>query len=279
MAIIQISFGNKIVKNGHVEQYNTVDNELGDIFAWQIRHLQTVPFDSIESYYPSKPKHTWNDLLELIPKISETFGVTFDFDINRSIKSTNLLHEVYENIQTSLISTGKINGKENLDLIYKFHACIHDNEKNTKLYDHWKISWGYKEDLVTKQKVLHEYYTYPKKTNCLCSAWSELGKTPFTYFEDQEPNDQNRINELVKPHINFRPSFLLYTESTTDDFFPIEFTEWWKTYSSDWCKKWNVGDYSINHKYGCLVLAEPVSKKYEVDWQNEYPLITDIKVL
>lgn len=279
MAIIEIVFGDKNSNKFIDKRYETVKNELGDIFAWQMKLLQKVPWGESETKYPGKKRKSWPDLLEITSKILQIFGYKIEFDLVQNADITNKLHQVYENIHVEFVSSGIVKDQNKLKILYDFHSCIHDVEKENQPYNYWKIDWGSKGGLCTKEMVLHDFYQYPRLPNCICSAWAELGKKPLDYFLDGEPNNQDRINELVKPHINFKPGFKIFTETLSNEDFPLNFTEWWKEYEYSWCKHWNVSKWEIKHQFGCLVLAVPVDGTYHVDWHKEFPIVKKITVL
>lgn len=278
MALVEIIFGNAHRKNGHAEQYQIIDNHIGKIWQWQIEMLQQVPYSEIESKWPHKKHYSWNQLVELVKKVTKTLDYNLDFELENTQDCSNKLHKVYEEIHATHVTPGKIKNQETLNLIYSFHHAVHDTEKTFNPIDYWKIDWGYKAGLCTKEISLHDYYEYPVPQNHITSQWSELGKTPVSYYIDNEPNNQQRINELVKPHLHLRPTFCINSNTKTGDEFPQGFNEWWTSYAKIWYLKHNISDWEIRHDYGCVILATPLSKG-SVDWKDEFPLVTKISVI
>jgi hypothetical protein len=91
-------------------------------------------------------------------------------------------------------------------------------------------------------------------------GWAELGKTPYSYWESQEPDDVDRICQLAKPHLKFRPRLEITIQSRPKkDPVDIEnFLKWWACYESVWCKHWNLPSWSLDHMFGKFVIGHVV---------------------
>jgi hypothetical protein len=90
--------------------------------------------------------------------------------------------------------------------------------------------------------------------------WDELGKTPYDYWLDNEPNDLVRMCELCKPWLMFRPKLNIALE----DFDMLEnkkikeFDSWWMNYHDDWCQHWQISKWSVKNQYSQIVIGNIV---------------------
>jgi len=270
---LQLIYGNNEVDNGHTETYDIVDNEIGKIFAWQMKLIHKVPYNRSQSIWPNKLRNNFKDLQEMAQLLRSKCEIVIDFEINTDQQCMNKLHEIYEqmhNVKDKFTH-------EQLIVLYNFHEAIHDVEsaKTKRTNKFWKTQWGHLAGPVTKNINLYDYYQAEIPSNTLISKWGELGKTPEGYYMNKEPNDQNRVNHLVKPHRNFDPTFFIYANSYHIETFESGFVDWWNTYENDWCNHWNTPKWTVAYEYGGIVLAEPRHKQ-PCDWNNTFPMITDI---
>jgi hypothetical protein len=89
-------------------------------------------------------------------------------------------------------------------------------------------------------------------------GWSELGKTPYTYWRDGEPNDIARMCQLIKPWIKLRPKILVALEDidTLSNIDIQGFESWWQQYSEAWCQHWNISSWTVNDIFSVVVFAQ-----------------------
>jgi hypothetical protein len=87
--------------------------------------------------------------------------------------------------------------------------------------------------------------------------WAELGKTPYSYWLNNEPTDIARMCELAKPWLKLRPKLLIATDNkdTLENVKVDEFTEWWKQYSKPWCDHWGLESWTIKDIYAANVFG------------------------
>ena len=92
------------------------------------------------------------------------------------------------------------------------------------------------------------------KTGDVYLQFSELGKTPYTYWKDKEPNDINRMCELAKPWVLLKPKVHVALEDIDRlaDKTANEFNQWWSNYHLDWCKFWNLPTWTLEMQYGVI---------------------------
>jgi hypothetical protein len=83
--------------------------------------------------------------------------------------------------------------------------------------------------------------------------WAELGKSPYNYWLDNEPDDLDRMCKLAKPWLLFKPKLRIATQytdllSTVDE----NFYSWWEQYESDWCRHWRLDAWPIEFIRGVI---------------------------
>jgi hypothetical protein len=87
--------------------------------------------------------------------------------------------------------------------------------------------------------------------------WAELGKIPYEYWQDCEPNNISRMCELAKPWQVLRPKIHVAFEDI--DFLANkrtqEFQSWWAEYHDYWCAHWRVPEWHIKDMYSVLVFG------------------------
>lgn len=101
-----------------------------------------------------------------------------------------------------------------------------------------------------------------KKNQCFVQ-WEELGKTPWDYFHNHEPNDIERLCELAKPWLMLRTSFRV----ACDDFDLAqhadfdEFNQWFSEYQQPWCDHWGLTDWRPEE----MLQVIPIGEIHDVD--------------
>jgi hypothetical protein len=81
--------------------------------------------------------------------------------------------------------------------------------------------------------------------------WAELGKTPYDYWQDQEPSQLSRLCELSKPWLILRPK--INVALAPIDFMhkkqKSQFESWWQEFEKPWCQHWNLPGWSIENMF------------------------------
>jgi hypothetical protein len=173
---------------------------------------------------------------------AKLLGVKVDRDkcIRQDQDHLNDLHRCYE--------FGYNGDQRWLNLHEHIHLC-EQHGRSPSNYLITEIDYREKGGLLEK-KFNTEWLTWGSTTVApgdVYMAWSELGKTPYSYWLDGEPHDIDRICELAKPWLVLRPKFFIVFDHI--DFFAIkstqQFDEWWQLYHDDWCRHWKVPGWSI----------------------------------
>jgi hypothetical protein len=227
-----------------------IDNLASATLVSMLKHLQHIPvpqylFDNPYNFTPS------NVSAELV-KYGKLFGI--DIDVNRLTDQVylNELHSHYEN---------GYNG--NPDWLH-YHEATHVAEiinESTPPYN-WMYHIGYRELAGPLEKKFTRdhcnlFVTEVEQGDCFVE-FSELGKTPYDYWEDGEADSLDRFCQLAKPCIKFRPKFsiAIQDQQLLPDTEQLDrFTQWYIQYKSDWCRHWQISDWSIQDIFGVIKIG------------------------
>jgi hypothetical protein len=125
-----------------------------------------------------------------------------------------------------------------------FHEHIHACEKKVGIMPK-VLHIDYREKSGILEKPLNLEWTTNATTKIKAGdvfvQWAELGKTPYGYWKNNEPNDITRMSELIKPWSKLRPKILVAMEDidTLENIKVDEFEAWWSQYSEALCQHWN----------------------------------------
>jgi hypothetical protein len=207
------------------------------------RHLQHLlinfkPWDS-PYYFDSLTKE---QLILRLVNFGQDVGVDVDYQrcFDKDQDYFNAIHKIYEQ---------KYNGNPRwLDFHEHIHLCEQFDSQRLNIKS---LVIDYREKAGPLEKKFNTEWM--EKTTTQVSAgdvyiqWAELGKTPYAYWKNSEPNEIARMCELAKPWLKLRPKLSIALE----DFnfyskFDIQtFNNWWKEYEQDWCKHWNIAQWGI----------------------------------
>ena len=232
--------------------YELYDSLLAEKWAKKIKHLKRVPINPIESGICNV-----SDIQDIYKKFCE-FANLEPMDIEPLDQSMfNKLHKIYEKQHETLSRI------KNNEILYKFHHSIHYNENVPPSQNEAKIivGWGIKEGPLTEQFDCYSYYADKIEKNNIYQYWAELGKKPWQYHRDKEPNNQKRVNELCKPHITFRAKFLISFKDITPSEFTPDFSKWFDQYKQAWFKAYKIQEYTPIHVYSAPLLAHTSNKQ------------------
>jgi hypothetical protein len=141
-----------------------------------------------------------------------------------------------------------------------FHEHIHMCEKtHTKPANVLNIDYREKAGILEKPFDLDWLKSAGTKVKSgdVYIKWAELGKTPYVYWTNNEPETMTRMCELAKPWLKLRPKIIVALEDI--DFLEgIDvpgFETWWKQYSTPWCQHWQIPSWEINDIFGSSVFG------------------------
>ena len=209
------------------------DSVVAEKWFKQIKHLKNIPIDEIES-----------DLVDLsdLHAIHKEFCEFADIQhkqlpIKLQQEQLNDMHQLYEDLHDTL------SRKKQNSALYKFHRAIHFYESRQLDPNHngiGHIGWGVKGGPLEVQFDCNPYYADKIIKGNIYLPWSELGKTPVQYFNDREPDDQSRLNQLAKPHITLRSKFYVAKNNIVPIELDKQFTNWFKEYKQAWLNHYNI---------------------------------------
>ena len=161
----------------------------------------------------------------------------------------NQLHKIYEkNYDGNPIW---------LDFHEHIHICESDSRKDKKFFC---IDYREKSGLL-ERPMRSDWITATQtkvRAGDLFVKWSELGKTPYHYWKNNEPDDLTRLCELAKPWLKLRPKIYIALEDT-DLLENIEletFDSWWKDYHDDWVTYWGLTQWTVENMFGISVFGK-----------------------
>lgn len=225
-------------------KYRLADSIVAEKWFKKIKHLKNIPIDNNESNLSD-----FTNLTDIYKDFCTFAGIN---EISLKIinqKKLNQLHELYEKFH-SLLSKKKDNS-----ILYKFHHAIHHYESTSHEKNRIYVGWGVKEGPLTESFQCNPYYSGKLQKNNIYLPWAELGKTPFTYWENKEPSNQKRFNELSKPHITLRARFMIPLQNQTPKKLNSKFLNWFKKYKNKWLKQYEVEKWDEIDEFSAPLLA------------------------
>lgn len=224
-------------------EYNLHDSEVARMWANKIKHLQNVPFDPVES-----KAQDMSDLSKIYTEFCEFAGQT-PIEIHPLDQSKcNQLHQIYEE------QHDRLSKLKNNSVLYRFHHAIHQHE-NKPDKPIIRVGWGTNEGILTSQFLCQDYYADKIEKNNIYLPWSELGKTPLTYWIDKEPDTQERFNTLAKTHKTFRAQFFIAIKNIEPKALDTDFLEWFDRYKEGWLKHHNIKKWDHIDEHSAPLLA------------------------
>ena len=202
------------------------------------------------------------------------FGKNISIEVNRQLcldrsqAYFNFLHEIYEK---------NYNG---VPAWLQFHEHIHLCEiravKNTEAV--LLLNYREKAGLLEKKFKIEWLNMGTTKINAgdVYLQWAELGKIPYHYWENNEPNDITRLCELAKPWLKLKPKLTVALEDIdrlkTKDI--DNFNSWWETYHTAWCQHWNITQWTIEDMYKGIVVGKinPIDQVIDLLKHQIYPV-------
>ena len=224
--------------------FDMIQSDVTPIFEQVISHLRHVdiPFRQWDNPYMMS--------LSIQRLIDQAQMLGIEIDRQRCVVGNqayfNFLHGIFE---------------KNYDgnpVWLDFHENIHICEQRQNTHQFLNLNFREKGGLVEKPFNLDWLNASTTKIAAgdVFLVWSELGKTPYSYWCDREPNDIDRINELCKPWLKLRPKICMsledYDYTTTCD----EFDSWWEKYHDAWCRHWQIAKWNLVDMESKLIIGK-----------------------
>lgn len=227
------------------------DTPVANALKKMYRHLQHVdiPFRS----WDNPAWFEQNDYTAIVEQLIN-FGKLVNVNVDKNLclehnqQYFNNIHKIYEQ---------NYNGNS---CWLDFHEYIHHCERFVNPEKGLVIDYREKSGLVEKSfdpLWISDIETVVK-ANSVYTTWAELGKMPYTYWDNKEPNDFSRICQLAKPWKILKPKIVISRndlDRLPDAQRAEEFNNWWKNYEEAWCQHWNIPKWGLNEMLGVIVIG------------------------
>lgn len=248
-----------ILDNGKEYVITLIDSPIKNKIIKALKHLQNIKLPS--SKFDNTIFYTFDSAIEQLLYYSNVLGITLEVGKIKDQSYLNILHKIYEENYSA-------NGKnDNNWLLY--HEALHVVEKLlNKSRVPKSITFDYKNlaGYTNTSYSFDELQTFKlngQPGECFV-AYNELGKTPYHYWKDKEPDNFERFCQLAKPMLRFNFAIKLFLEE--NDFSKLEgldeFINWFSKYKKDWCNYHNIPDWSIEQMLGEIPIG------YCKDWEK-----------
>lgn len=191
--------------------------------------------------------------------LASNVGIMVETDRLTDQKYLNWLHKFYEKAYD-----GRQEWTDFHELIHVIEFAKDGPPSARKIRPRLEINYRHKAGLLKKpfrfSWLENGISNVAKGTVYL--AWDELGKTPYTYFLDQEPDDTTRFLELAKPWIWLRPKIHIALDN--HDVRPIaalHWNEWYEKKQPLLCDKYQIPHWSLQDMTKVL----PIGTLQEID--------------
>lgn len=228
------------------------DSDLGLLLKKIYRHLSKLPVPcrpQDNPYYLDKLSYP--DLVDRLIQYATVMGVEINLEKALACDQHyfNEIHKIYEKNYNG--DTNWLNFHEHIHLCEFYssnnkssHFAIDYREKSGPLEKPMQFSW------------FNDSATYVE-AGTVYVEWAELGKNPYFYWKNTEPDDFDRIKELAKPWLKLKPkiSIALRDIDRMKNVQQQEFETWWKPYSDRWNQHWNLPEWTLKNMFGLIVVG------------------------
>jgi hypothetical protein len=227
------------------------DNPLTPVYQKIYKHLSSVliPFRPWDNPYFCD-HITYTEQVDNL--ISYAHKISIDIDRKKCLDQDqmyfNMIHKIYE--QNYDGDPAWLDFHENIHLCEMYFM----KRKNFLVID-------YREKSGLLEKPMQPDWLMNVTTKITAGEifvnWAELGKTPYSYWKNNEPNDIERICQLAKPWLKLRPKIhiALRDIDTLEDVQQDEFNHWWQQHRERWNAHWNLPAWDFDNMFGVSVLG------------------------
>jgi hypothetical protein len=238
---------------------------LANTYKTIYKHLQhiAIPFrDWDNPFYFDNCTHSQQ--VESLITYGNKLSLTIDRDLclARDQSYFNAIHKIYET---------NYNGDPAwLDFHEHIHACEKSIITNTKV-----LHIDYREKSGPLEKLFVSDWSKNATTKIQAGdvfvKWAELGKTPYSYWKNNEPDDLERMCTLIKPWLKLRPKIIVALEDidTLDNIEVTKFESWWSQYSAALGRHWNCTSWTTHDIFAVSIFGH-VPNFQEITTQLKY---------
>lgn len=222
---------------------NSVANKL----ITMLKHLNKIPlrFDNFDNPY----RYKLNIVVDQLLTYADILQIKIDKDQLSNQLYLNYLHSIYEKGYSGTVEW------------LRYHEAIHMLEViYANDVENLPVNIGYRElagplDKCYSYDELLNAQTQLRAGDCFIE-FSELGKTPYIYWRDNEPDDFSRLCELAKPmrRLTFKIQIALHDRNLI----PADidkFNAWFDQYKDRWCQHWEIPNWTAEQIVGVIVVG------------------------
>jgi len=245
-----------IFSNGDTVDLILNQTPIAAIYQKIYKHLQhvTVPFQDWDNPFYFR-NYSLPQLVNKLSMYGEKVNVPIDQKrcLTQDQDYFNALHVVYENNWNK--------GSAWSDFHRHLHMCEKNHDTETVMQKTMKIDYNEKSGFLEKpfDRQWLKDATSKISAGDAFVCWQELGKTPYMYWLDNEPNDLVRMRQVIQPWAKLRPNIFVALEDIDLQKNPKElrkFDSWWAQYSQQLCEYWNMPSWTSDDMSKCLILGE-----------------------
>lgn len=239
-----------ILNDGYSVEIKLRSTTVVDTLLKMYKHLQhvDVPFRHWDNPYHYF-EFTRQELVQQLIHYAHLVGISVDPLQCKAPcqKYLNQLHALYEK------------GYDGSPAWLDFHEHIHILEKYQQLPMIMNIDYREKSGLLEKSVDSTWFIdgTTLIHPGDVFISWAELGKTPYRYWVDNEPDDLVNMLTLIKPWSKLKPKLNVSFESI-DRLAGIDrhnFETWWTQYKHEWCRHWSLQDWTLTDMYSVIKIG------------------------
>lgn len=240
-----------ILTNGSSIDIELLSTPLSDLIEKWFRHLKNVdiPFRPWE-YTGYVENRSIDDLIEDLVAYSIPVSVGIDRSRMCDQEYLNELHQIYEN---------NYDGNQSWT---DYHEHIHliETKLRGKFPEH-KLEINYRHLAGPLNRSFQQEWLSHGQTSLQAGdvylAWDELGKTPYNYWHDNEPDEIQRLCQLAKPWLTIRPKIHVCLRDMDRDLGEnISFENWWKSFEKEWCQHYGISSWSNRDSKTVIVIGK-----------------------
>ncbi len=250
----------KIWFEHEVLEINLYSNPVAEWLHSKYKHLSNLPleFDEKNLFFNRCTDRTVVE--QTIKQSAHTLGIDISATQLSEQSYLNHLHSIYE---TNFLHSAYKEKTANTEDWILFHDAVHMLEKINSQDSHLPfVSFDYNTRAGALEKSFDRAYlryatSRLKKNQCFVQ-WEELGKSPWDYFQNHEPDDLERLCELAKPWLMLRTSFRVACADINllDQIDFGEFNAWFSSYQQSWCNHWNITDWTPEEMLQVIPIGE-----------------------
>jgi hypothetical protein len=224
---------------------------IASVYQQIYKHLQhiIIPFrDWDNPFYSDNLSH--HDMVEKLIMYANKVDVQIDQArcLDRDQTYFNSIHKIYEK---------NYNGDP---AWLNFHEHIHLCEQRLASTKSLHIDYREKSGMLERpmNSEWRKNTTTKIKAGDVYVDWAELGKTPYGYWNNNEPNDMARMCELIKPWARLRPKITVALEDIDKlkHVKVVEFEPWWAQHSKALCQYWNIPSWTVHDIFSVTVFGQ-----------------------